>query len=110
MRTVKLTTALKRLKKISDEIRHAECIKTDQFTAGLIVFRKTKNRDTKQINHDDKDVLCHVVKGTGRLRVSGRRIALSPGVICHIPKRTPHDFAAGIKGELILFYCLVRTG
>ena len=110
MKTLKLATALKRSKRLSDEIRYAECINTEQFTSGLIAFRRTKNRDSKQINHEDKDVLCHVVKGSGRLRVNGKRIALSRGMVCHIPKRTPHDFAAGKKGELILFYCLVRTG
>jgi mannose-6-phosphate isomerase-like protein (cupin superfamily) len=110
MKIIKMTSALKGLKTLSDEIRHAECIKTDQFTSGLIAFRKTKNRDAKQINHDDKDVLCQVVKGTGRLRINGKRIPLTPGIVCHIPKGTPHDFAAARKDELVLFYCLVRTG
>jgi len=107
---MKISAALKKLKDLNDEIRHVECIRTDEFTSGLIAFRRTKARDAKQINHDDKDVLCHVVKGSGRLRVNGRRIPLAPGTVCHIPKGTPHDFAAGIKGELILFYCLVQTG
>jgi hypothetical protein len=31
-------------------------------------------------------------------------------MICHIPKGTPHDFAAAQSGELVLFYSLIRTG
>ncbi|MBI2359066.1 MAG: AraC family ligand binding domain-containing protein, partial [Deltaproteobacteria bacterium] len=45
-----------------------------------------------------------------RLRVNRRRILLRPGTICHIPKGTPHDFAAAKKGELVLFYSLIKTG
>jgi quercetin dioxygenase-like cupin family protein len=53
-------------------------------------------------------VVCQVLRGRGRLRTAGKRIALAPGMICHIPKGTPHDFAAG-KSELLLFYSLIET-
>ena len=109
MKTIKISQALKRLKKINEEIRYTDCFKEKQFTSGLIAFRPTKNSDPKQINHDDKDVVCQVIKGSGRLRVNGRRIPLRPGIICHIPKGTPHDFAAGKSGELVLFYSLIKT-
>src|SRR5688572_26410368 len=109
MKIVKLNSAFKSLKKLNDEIRYADCFKGNTFTSGLIAFRPNKNSDPKQINHDDKDVVCHVIKGTGRLRVNGKRIALRPGVVCHIPKGTPHDFAAGRSEELVLFYSLILT-
>ena len=109
MKIIKIDSALKRLKKINDEIRYADCFKEKQFTSGLIAFRPNKRFDRKQINHDDKDVVCHVIKGTGRLRVDGKRIPLKAGVICHIPKGTAHDFAAGKNGELVLFYSLVKS-
>ena len=109
MKTIKISQALKRLKKINEEIRYTDCFKEKQFTSGLIAFRPTKNSDPKQINHDDKDVVCQVINGSGRLRVNGRRIPLRPGIICHIPKGTPHDFAAGKSGELVLFYSLIQT-
>ena len=109
MKTIKISQALKSLKKLNDEIRYADCFKENAFTSGLIAFRPTKNSDRKQINHDDKDVVCHVIKGRGRLRVNGKRIALRPGIICHIPKGTPHDFAAGRSGELVLFYSLIQA-
>lgn len=109
MKVVKITTALRSLKKISAEIRYGDCFKEENFTSGLIAFRPSKKSDPKQISHDDKDVVCHVIKGTGRLRVNGKRIPLRPGIVCHIPKGIPHDFAAGKSGELVLFYSLIRT-
>jgi mannose-6-phosphate isomerase-like protein (cupin superfamily) len=108
-KVVKIGQTLKRLKKINDEIRYADCFKEDKFTSGLIAFRPTKDSDRKQINHDDKDVVCHVIKGNGRLRVNGERVQLRPGMICHIPKNTPHDFSAGRRSELVLFYSLIKS-
>ncbi len=109
MKVLKIRQALKRLKKLNEEIYYADCFSEKQFTSGLIAFRPTKHSSPNQINHADKDVVCHVVKGSGRLRVDGKRIALKPGMVCHIPKRTPHDFTAGKSGDLILFYSLIKT-
>ena len=109
MKIIKISSALKRLETINDEIRYATCFKTEQFTSGLIAFRPTKQSNPKQINHDDKDVVCQVLKGSGRLRVNGKRVPLRPGIVCHIPKGTPHDFAAGKDGDLLLFYSLIQS-
>ena len=109
MKIINLNFALKSLKKINEEIRYADCFKEKQFTSGLIAFRPIKNSDRKQINHNDKDVVCQVIKGNGRLRINGKRVPLRPGIVCHIPKGTPHDFAAGRSGELVLFYSLIQT-
>jgi len=110
MKVIKINPLLKDLKKINEEIGYANCFEAKQFSTGLIAFRPAKKSDPKQINHRDKDVVCHVLKGRGRLRVDRRRIELRPGTICHIPKGTPHDFAAGNNGELVLFYSLIKTG
>jgi quercetin dioxygenase-like cupin family protein len=109
MKIIKINEALKGLKRLNDEIRYADCFEDDRFTAGLIAFRPSKKTNPKQINHADKDVVCHVVKGSGRLRARGKRTQLKPGMVCHIPKGTPHDFAAGKTGELVLFYSLIKT-
>src|SRR6266508_6295143 len=109
VKAVRISQALKRLKKISPELSYANCFDEKQFTSGLIAFRPTRNSDPKQINHNDKHVVCHVIKGNSRLRVNSKRIFLRPGMICHIPKGTPHDFAAGKSGELVLFYSLIKT-
>jgi quercetin dioxygenase-like cupin family protein len=109
MKVVKITAALKRLKKISDEIRYLSCFEQKQFTSGLIAFKPAKKVNPKQISHDDQDVVCQVLQGSGRLRVGGRRIRLVPGTLCHIPKNTLHDFAAARSGELVLLYLLIKT-
>lgn len=110
MKIVKIQEALKELQEINREIRYKSCIEGKGFSTGLISFRPRKDSDPKQINHRDKDVICHVLRGRGRLRINGRRIALQPGTVCHIPKGIPHDFAAGKKGELVLLYSLIKTG
>lgn len=110
MKVVTIQRALKRLKKLNEEIRYADFVAGRGFSAGLISFSPRKQRDAKQIKHRGKDVLCQVLKGRGRLRIDGRRILLRKGTICHIPKGTPHDFAAGKNNELVLFYSLIKTG
>jgi mannose-6-phosphate isomerase-like protein (cupin superfamily) len=109
VKIIKLERALKHLPQVSAEISYKDCFEHERFTSGLIAFRPRKKSDPKQIHHEDKDVICHVIKGRGRLRIRNRRIQLTPGTICHIPKKTPHDFAAGQSGELVLFYSLVKT-
>jgi len=110
MKIIKIKKALTELKEVSEEIRYKSCVEGEGFSSGLISFRARKGSDPKQINHRDKDVICHVLRGRGRLRIDGQRIALQPGTICHIPKGTPHDFAAGKRGDLVLFYSLIKTG
>lgn len=109
MKVIRLREALKELKEINEEIRYKSCVQGQGFSSGLISFRPRKRPDPKQINHPDKDVICHVLKGKGRLRINGRKVTLKPGILCHIPKGTPHDFAAGKGGELVLFYSLITT-
>ena len=109
LKVVDLRRAIKDLRQLNPEIRYTSCFEAEPFTSGLIAFRPRKNSDPRQIKHADKDVLCYVVKGRGRLRLNHRRIELRPGIICHIPKGHPHDFAAEKRGELVLFYSLIKT-
>lgn len=109
MKLLKIQEALKALPALNDEIRYRSWLDGEALSAGLISFQARKNPDAKQINHPDKDVLCHVLRGRGRLRAPGRRIALKPGIVCHIPKGTPHDFAAARGSRLVLFYSLIKT-
>jgi mannose-6-phosphate isomerase-like protein (cupin superfamily) len=108
-KTIEISDALKGMAKLNPEIRYKTCFEEKRFTTGLISFRPQKGSDPKQIHHDDKDVVCHVLKGRGRLRVDGRRMPLRPGTVCYIPRGTPHDFAAATSGELVLFYSLIKT-
>ena len=109
MKIIKIRQALRHLERVNEEIRYVSCAAGRGFRAGLISFRPGKDSDPKQISHRDKDVVCHVLTGGGRLRINGRKIPLKPGTICHIPKGTPHDFAAGKKGEMVLFYSVIKT-
>jgi len=109
MKTVRIAAALKRLKRIDDEIRYVNCFEQKQFSSGLIAFQPSKKPDPKQISHDDQDVICQVLQGSGRLRIDRQRIRLVPGTLCHIPKKTPHDFAASRSGALVLLYLLIKT-
>ena len=89
MKTIKISQALKELKKITDEIRYADCFKEENFTSGLIAFKPTKKSDRKQINHDDKDVVCQVIKGSGRLRVAASAFRFGPASSVTFPKARP---------------------
>ncbi len=109
MKLMNLRDALKGLQRINQEIRYKSFVEGKRFSTGLIAFKSRKDSDPKQIRHRDRDVVCHVLRGRGRLRVDDRRIALKPGTICHIPKGTRYDFAAGQRGELVLFYSLIKT-
>lgn len=110
MKVFRVARTLRGLKKINPEIRYKSLVEGKRFSSGLIAFSPRKSPDSKQIRHADKDVLCHVLKGRGRLRLDRRRVSLEPGMICHIPKGTPHDFAAARRNELVLFYSLITTG
>jgi len=107
MKIVKLAEELKKLKAVNQEIRYRNCVEEPGYSVGLIEFQPKRSPDSKQINHPDKDVLCHVLKGKGRLRIDGKKVQLKPGMMCHIPKGTPHDFASGRNTTLVLFYSLI---
>lgn len=110
MKVVTLNAALKRLKKINEEIRYVNCFEEKRFTSGVIVFQPAKSSGRKRIIHDNKDVVCHVVQGSGRLRAAGNLVRLRPGALCHIPRGIPHDFIASKNNQLVLFYSLIETG
>ncbi len=109
LKILKVKEVLKKLEGINDEIRYKSCVEGKGFSTGLISFKLRRGIDPKQINHRDKDVVCHVLRGRGRLRINNRRFPLEPGTICHIPKGISHDFAAVRKEELIMLYSLITT-
>ena len=109
MKIVKISAALKRLKKISDEIRYLSCFEQKQFTGGLIAFKPAKKRIQSRSATTIKTSFARYYRAPAGCELTGRRIRLVPGTLCHIPKRTPHDFAAARSGELVLFYLLIKT-
>ena len=96
------------LKPLSEEMRYATCVEGGTYTQGIIAFAG-KPLSSGQITHDDKDVLCYVISGTGRLRTGDREMVLKQGSICHVPARSPHDFQATGDRELVLLYTLIES-
>ena len=109
MKVIRISEALRELEQINAEIRHKSCIEGEGFSVGLVSFRSDGEKDRKQIVHNDKDVVCHVLEGCGQLRVADGVTPLEPGVLCHIPSGTPHDFSALGNEGLVLCYSLITT-
>ena len=109
VRALQLEEVAAQLKELGQEMRYATCFESDRFTQGIIAFAGKPAAGT-QITHDDKDVLCYVISGTGRLRTTDREMVLKQGSICHVPAGSPHDFQATGDRELVLLYTLVETG
>lgn len=109
MKIIRIPEVLEELDSINAEIRHKSCIEGQGFTVGVVSFRPSERKDEKQIVHDDKDVVCQVLEGRGQLSVGGAVTELVPGVLCHIPRGTPHDFKAALRENLTLCYSLITT-
>jgi len=101
------------LEPLSPEIARRVCFRGERYESGLISFRPQSQPDPKQIIHADKDVVCHVLSGQGRLRLSrGARtemISLNAGTVVRIPPGIAHDFAAIGPQELMIWYLLITT-
>jgi quercetin dioxygenase-like cupin family protein len=108
MKVLDLAEELKRAKAISAQIAYRRVTEAHAFEAGVARFAPGDAADPEQVTHPEKDVLCYVMGGAGRLRAVGRETPLRPGLLCHIPAGTPHDFAATDE-PLTLYYCLIRT-
>ena len=108
MEAFRLEALLSHLVPLTREIRFHDLVRRPTFKAGLIAFSPGGTADPKQITHPDKDVLCYVLRGRGRLRGDGTLIPLEPGMLCHVQANVPHDFAA-TEAELLLLYILIET-
>jgi len=104
----RLEELISRLEPLTPEIRFRDLVIRPTFKAGLISFSPEGIADPKQITHSHKGVLGYVIRGRGRLRADGRLTPLEPGMLCHVPPGTPHDFAATGE-ELLLLYVLIET-
>lgn len=96
------------LRGLGQQMRYATCFEGNRFTQGIIAFSTTSGT-ARQIAHDDKDVLCYVISGTGRLHSGPNELMLKQGSICHVPAHVPHDFQATGDRELVLLYTLVEA-
>ncbi len=107
MKVLNLADELARAKPISAEMAHRRLVDEKTFMAGVVRF-SPGGAARDPVTHPDKDVLCYVLSGVGRVQANGRETPLRPGMLCHILAGTPHDFAA-TEEPLSLYYCLIRT-
>ena len=101
--------ALRELKALNPESSVRPWHRGSAYEAGLIAFHPRPGADPRQILHADRDVICQVLRGRGRLRLEGETVPVAPGTLCRVPAGTPHDFAATGSEPLVLFYTLVAV-
>lgn len=108
MKLVKIQDVIAQLQRHNEEIRYQGCFEGECFSTGVVAFRAGTHKDD-YITHSHQDVVCHVLMGTGRLRLEAETLDLKPGSLCHIPRGTPHDFVATGEDDLLLVYSLITT-
>ncbi len=110
--------ALRELRPLTPEISVRAWQRCDAYESGLIAFQPPAAGAAapappadapRQILHADRDVLCHVLRGAGRLRLADEDLPLGPGLLCGVPAGTPHDFAATGAEPLVLYYTTIRV-
>ncbi|HZU05527.1 MAG TPA: cupin domain-containing protein [Chloroflexota bacterium] len=104
-----LDQALTELQPLTAEISVRLWQRGATYEAGLIAFHPQPVADPRQICHADRDLLCQVLRGHGRLRLGAQQVPVAPGLLCRIPAGTPHDFAAQGPEPLVLFYALIKV-
>ncbi|MBI3014066.1 MAG: cupin domain-containing protein, partial [Candidatus Tectomicrobia bacterium] len=102
-----------KLERLSRELARRVCFRGERYESGLISFQPQPEPDPKQIVHTDKDVVCHVLSGQGRLRLNRAEktemILLKAGTVVRISSGIAHDFAASGPEELMIWYLLITT-
>ena len=115
--------ALRELEPLNAEISVRRWHRESAYEAGLVAFHPSPGSeqpppggaprqpegDPRRILHGDRDVVCQVLRGVGRLRLDEQSVPVEPGVLCRIPAGTPHDFAATGAEPLVLFYTLIAV-
>jgi mannose-6-phosphate isomerase-like protein (cupin superfamily) len=87
----------------------AEAVKHEGYEVGYIRFTPTDQPSGSLVRHADRDVVCLVLSGTGRLEHGSATTSLRAGDVCQIPVGTPHSFFAD-GGPLEMLYATIRVG
>ena len=91
------------------EISHCPWQSQDSYDAGVIAFQPGHLPDARLICHADRDVLCQVLAGEGRLREGAQTADVTVGTWYRIPAGVHHDFSATGDQPLVLFYVSIRV-
>lgn len=92
---------------LQDWLWSADAVKESGYDVGYIRFLPTDRPSGSLIRHADRDVVCVVLSGSGRLEHGSATSPLSPGDVCQIPVGTPHSFFAE-GGALEMLYATIR--
>lgn len=98
---------LDELQKVTEEIAYRRFSSGPGYECGVVRFLPRAG-EPSQVTHEDKDVLCYVLQGQGRLRIGENIREVLPGDLFRIPARTPHDFSAGDE-PLVLVYVSITV-
>jgi mannose-6-phosphate isomerase-like protein (cupin superfamily) len=109
MEFLRVADALGELQAISPEVGLRSWHSGTNYEVGLIAFYPRPDDDPRQICHGQRDVVCHALRGAGRLQLDDESVIVEPGTLYHIPAGTPHDFAATGDEPLVLVYTLVTV-
>lgn len=100
----------KKLVPLSDEIRAVTPLSFPNYRAGLVLFKPRRGGKENWITHADREVISYILEGQGRLRLGEEEFSVAPGIICHIPVNTSHDFVAEGDVPLLMFYVTIKVG
>ncbi|HEY7060918.1 MAG TPA: cupin domain-containing protein [Chloroflexota bacterium] len=109
MDTLRVDQALAGLQPLGSEIGLHTWHRAPTYEVGLIAFYPRADDDPCEICHAHRAVVCHALRGAGRLRLDGETVPVEPGTLYHIPPGTPHDFAATGSEPLVLLYTLITV-
>lgn len=103
----RLDALLEELDPVTDEVAYRRCASGPGYECGVVRFLPREG-ERNQVTHQDKDVVCHVLRGQGRLQLGSTAREVAAGNVVRIPARTTHDFSA-VDGPLVLFYVSVSV-
>jgi quercetin dioxygenase-like cupin family protein len=78
------------------------------YECGVVRIAPSAEVEERFIVHDDKDVICQVFQGRGRLRLRGSSQAMLTGDVCRVLANMEHDFVA-VDEPLVLFYFTIMV-
>ncbi len=102
--------ALTELESLTEEIAYRRLASGPGYECGVVRFLPRDGSPDRFVVHQDKDVLCHVLRGKGQLRVMSGERDLTVGEICRIPAGAAHDFVASGEPLVLLYVSILVRG
>jgi quercetin dioxygenase-like cupin family protein len=103
-----LEAALAEMETANEEFGHRPLMTGPGYEYGLVRFLPRAEADERFITHRDKDVICQVMRGRGRLRLVAGQRELTVGDVCRVLAGTAHDFVA-VDEPFVLLYTSIMV-